>query len=365
MGIAEKIAELEYEYARTQKNKATEYHLGTIKAKLAKLRAELIAPDAKGPKGEGFDVLKSGDARVAMVGFPSVGKSTLLSTITETESLAAGYEFTTLTCIPGVIKYKGSEIQLLDLPGIIEGAAKGIGRGKQVISTARTADLILMVLDATSYNSQKEKLEYELNAMGLRLNKEPPHISFTLRSAGGIKITSTVRLTKVDDKLVKNVLKVNGINNCEIVFREDATIDELIDVIDGKRVYVRCIYCYNKIDRLTVEEVDEISRRPDSIVISSMWQLNLDRLIEKIWRYLDLIRVYTKKKGEYPDLSEGTVLRNGATVETICNKIHRSLVDDFFFALVWGTSTKFSPQRVSLKHKVHNGDVVQIAKKSA
>jgi len=80
-----------------------------------------LEPTGKsGAKGEGFDVMKSGDARVALIGFPSVGKSTLLSTVTATESVVAAYEFTTLTCGPGVIKYEGAEIQLLDLPGIIE-----------------------------------------------------------------------------------------------------------------------------------------------------------------------------------------------------------------------------------------------------
>jgi hypothetical protein len=103
---------------------ATEYHLGLLKAKLAKYRSQLLEPAKKSEKGEGFDVLKSGDARVALIGFPSVGKSTLLSTLTATESEAASYEFTTLTCIPGVIEYKGANIQLLDLPGIIEGAAQ-------------------------------------------------------------------------------------------------------------------------------------------------------------------------------------------------------------------------------------------------
>merc|ERR1719399_1603485 len=82
-----------------------------------------------------------------MIGFPSVGKSTLLSEVTETKSLCAAYEFTTLTCIPGNLMYNGTKIQLLDLPGIIEGAAHGKGRGKEVISVAKTADLILMVLD--------------------------------------------------------------------------------------------------------------------------------------------------------------------------------------------------------------------------
>lgn len=87
-----------------------------------------------GGPGEGFEVQKYGDGRVALIGFPSVGKSTLLSQLTGTESEAAAYEFTTLTCIPGIIHYKGTKIQLLDLPGIIEGAAQGKGRGRQVLS---------------------------------------------------------------------------------------------------------------------------------------------------------------------------------------------------------------------------------------
>jgi uncharacterized protein len=85
-----------------------------------------------GGPGEGFEVQKYGDGRVALIGFPSVGKSTLLNQLTGTESEAAAYEFTTLTCIPGVIHYKGAKIQMLDLPGIIEGAAQGKGRGRQV-----------------------------------------------------------------------------------------------------------------------------------------------------------------------------------------------------------------------------------------
>ena len=60
---------------------------------------------------------------------------------------AASYEFTTLTCVPGIVRYRGAKIQMLDLPGIIEGAKDGKGRGRQVISTARTCNLILIVLD--------------------------------------------------------------------------------------------------------------------------------------------------------------------------------------------------------------------------
>lgn len=99
--------------ARTQKNKATAGHLGLLKARLAKLRRELITPKggAGGP-GEGFDVAKTGDARVGFVGFPSVGKSTLLTTLAGVYSEVAAYEFTTLTTVPGCIKYKGAKIQV-------------------------------------------------------------------------------------------------------------------------------------------------------------------------------------------------------------------------------------------------------------
>jgi small GTP-binding protein len=147
-------------------------------------------------------VLKSGDARVSLIGFPSVGKSTLLSTLTKTESEAANYEFTTLTCIPGVIEYKGANIQLLDLPGIIEGAAQGKGRGRQVIAVARTADLVIMMLDATKPNVHRDLLTSELESVGIRLNKQKPNIYYKVKKGGGLSFNSTCALTKCSEKMV-------------------------------------------------------------------------------------------------------------------------------------------------------------------
>merc|ERR1712223_986725 len=298
MGILDKIAEIEHEISRTQKNKATNYHLGTLKAKLAKYRSELLEPTGKkGEKGEGFEVLKSGDARVAMIGFPSVGKSTLLSSITKTESEQASYEFTTLTCIPGVIEYKGADIQLLDLPGIIEGAAQGKGRGRQVIAVARTSDLVLMILDATKKDVHRQLLEAEPDSVGIRLNQRPPNIYFKVKTAGGIKFNSTVALTRIDEKLVQMILQQYKIFNAEVLFREDATPDQFIDVIVGNRKYMSCLYVYNKIDQVSLAEVDRLARQPHSVVISCEMKLNLDFLLSQLWAHLDLIRIFTKKPG--------------------------------------------------------------------
>ena len=186
MGITDKIKDIEFEMSRTQKNKATEHHLGSLKAKLAKLRSELLEDPKSTGKGEGFDVQKSGVARVAMLGFPSVGKSTLLSKLTSTESLVASYEFTTLTAIPGKLKLHGTEVQLLDLPGIIQGAAQGKGRGRQVCAIIRTADLVLFMLDATKDVQQLTILMRELEYMGIRINKYPPNIHIKQKQAGGV-----------------------------------------------------------------------------------------------------------------------------------------------------------------------------------
>jgi len=363
MGVLEKIKEIEEEMARTQKNKATEYHLGLLKAKLAKYRAQLLEPEKKsGKAGEGFDVSKSGDARVALIGFPSVGKSSLLSKMTNTESSVAAYEYTTLTAIPGVLEIEGARIQLLDLPGIIEGASQGRGRGRQVVAVAKTADLILVVLDVNKAEQQKRLLEIELEAIGIRLNRKKPDILLKPKKAGGVSISTTVPLTKIDEKTIRTILAGNKLHNMDVYVREDVTVDEFIDVLIGNRRYVNCVYVYNKIDTISMEEVDRIARLPHSIVISCEQELNLDGLRRAIWEELGLLRIYTKPKGQTVDLTDPLVVRRDSTVEDVCNAIHRSIASHFKYALVTGKSSKFNPRshRVGLNHAVCDEDVCAI-----
>lgn len=366
MSVVDKIKEIETEMARTQKNKATAYHVGQLKAKLAKLKRELLTPSGGkgGPVGEGFDVTKSGDARVGLVGFPSVGKSTLLNVLTNTFSEVAAYEFTTLTCIPGVISYKGARLQLLDLPGIIEGAKDGKGRGRQVISTARTCNLILLCLDSLKPLSHKHIIENELEGFGIRLNKSPPNILFKKKERGGLTMTSTVTLTHLDQETVKAIMAEYRIANADIVFRQDATVDELIDVLEGNRIYMPCLYVLNKIDQITIEELDLLDQLPHCVPISAHHHWNLDGLLEKIWDYLGLYRIYTKPKGQIPDYSAPVILRKDKrTVEHFCNRIHKTMIDSFKYAWVWGVSVKHNPQRVGKEHTLEDEDVVQIVKK--
>ena len=125
MGIPEKIKAIQDEMSKTQINKATEHHIGLLKAKIAKLRREQEDEHTKkkGAKTDGFDVRRAGDATVVLIGLPSVGKSTLLNRMTDAKSTVGAFQFTTLTVVPGMMEYKGARIQILDLPGIIKCAS--------------------------------------------------------------------------------------------------------------------------------------------------------------------------------------------------------------------------------------------------
>ncbi|AIO02371.1 developmentally regulated GTP-binding protein 1, putative [Leishmania panamensis] len=367
MSSLQKINDIEAELARTQKNKATMAHICALKARLAQLKRELIASESKkgGGKGEGFDVQKTGDARIGFIGFPSVGKSTLLSKMTSTHSEVAAYEFTTLTCVPGVVNYRGAKLQMLDLPGIIEGAKDGKGRGRQIIAVARTCSLILIVLDVVKPLQHKLIIERELDGFGIRLNKLQPDIVIRKKDRGGISISSTCPLTQLDQETIKTILGEYRMSNADVTFRGDYTADELIDAIEGNRAYIPAIYVLNKIDQISIEELDIIARIPHNCPISAHHEWNLDGLLECIWDHLNFIRVYTKPKGQVPDYDAPVILKKlpQPSVEGFCNRIHRQLMHNYKYAWVWGSSVKHQPQRVGKDHLLDDEDVVQVVKK--
>ncbi|KZT12809.1 developmentally regulated GTP binding protein 1 [Laetiporus sulphureus 93-53] len=368
MTTVQKIKEVEDEMARTQKNKATSYHLGQLKAKLAKLRRELLGPQGGGGGGGGigFDVARTGIASVGFVGFPSVGKSTLMSKLTGTHSEVSEIDFTTLTTVPGTLKVHGAPIQILDLPGIIEGANDGRGRGRQVIAVARTCNLIFIVLDVLKPLGDKKLIESELEAFGIRLNKKPPAITVKKKDKGGIAITNTVPLTNIDPEEIKAILSEYKLSNADIAIRQqNATADDLVDVIEGNRVYIPAIYVLNKIDAISIEELDLLYKIPNSVPISSREWLNIDELLDIMWERLDLVRAYTKPRGAPPDYSSPVVLRRGkSSVEDFCNAIHKEIAKQMKYAIVWGSSAKHTRgQKVGVEHVLEDEDVVHIAKK--
>ncbi|KFK41687.1 hypothetical protein AALP_AA2G160000 [Arabis alpina] len=288
MGIVERIKETEAENGSDAEEQS--YRVSSWSAQSKDCKAQNTTLRAS-KSGDGFEVTKYGHGRVALIGFPSVGKSTLLTMLTGTNSEAASYEFTTLR---------------------------------------------------------------ELEAVGLRLNKRPPQIYFKKKKTGGISFNTTAPLTHIDEKkLCYQILHEYKIHNAEVLFREDATVDDFIDVIEGNRKYIKSA---------RMETAKNIIQCSSSFFIT----LNLDRLLARMWDEMGLVRVYSKPQGQQPDFDEPFVLsadRGGCTVEDFCNHVHRTLVKDMKYALVWGTSARHYPQNCGLIHRLEDEDVVQIVKK--
>lgn len=374
MGIPEKIKEIQDQIHRTQINKATEFHIGLLKAKMARLKREMqenVHGKTMHSGGEniGFDVRKAGDATVVLIGLPSVGKSTLLNSLTNAKSRVASYQFTTLTAVPGMLHYRGAKIQVLDLPGIIEGASGGKGFGKRVLSVARSADLVLIVLDVFQPH-HLSVLKKELAEAGIRLDEQPPNIAIEKTSTGGISVNTQVPI-KTSERLIKEIMRLYGLHNGRVIIREpNLSDDQLIDALNGNRIYLPSVIVLNKIDLVNASFVQEIKSKmlgnndDNFIAVSADSGINIDVLKEAIYQRLGFIRVYMRPKGGETDFREPMIIKNGATVQDVCNKIHRNMAKNFRYGLVWGKSAKFAGQKVGLDHKLADEDILTIVKVS-
>ncbi len=359
--LEEKITEIEEEIRRTAYNKATQLHIGRLRAKLAVLRLEREARAKGKGGGVGYGVRKSGHATVGLVGYPSVGKSTLLNRLTAAESATGAYDFTTISIIPGMLRWGGASIQILDMPGLVPGAARGRGRGREVLSVVRSVDLIVFLIDPE--HRDLRALVRELEGAGVRINQRPPRIVVQRSDRGGLTVSSTVRLTHLAGGMALAVAREFGLHNGSIVVREDASVDELIDVLSGNRVYVPALLVVNKAELLGPDERARLSKemapfRP--LFISARNGVGIDELIEDLGHALKFIRIYVKPPGRPPDRDEPVILRQGDNVAELLRRLPGDLQSGFRAAQVWGRSARFPGQTVGRDHLLADEDVVTV-----
>jgi small GTP-binding protein len=332
-----------------------------LKAKLARLQDEADKRKSKKGDAKGYGVKKSGHATVALVGLPSVGKSTLINSLTDAESEVGSYQFTTLKVIPGVMHYKDAKIQILDLPGLVEGASRGKGRGREVISVARSSDLIILLIDV--YNSNLDVLVSELRKAGIRINESRPDVVIIRKEKGGVLISHTVDLTKMDEDTITAIVREYGNMNAEVVIREDITQDRLIDSMADNRVYISAIVVINKIDLVDEKYLKNLKKKIKGLPVFSISvkdEIGLSELRDVIYDRLDFINIYMKPQGKKADMKEPMVIKRYSTVGDVCDFIHRTFRKRFRYANVWGKSAKFPGQTVGMRHTLESGDILSI-----
>lgn len=112
-----------------------------------------------------------------------------------------------------------------------------------------------------------------------------------------------------------------------------------------------------------MEFLDQLAHEDHTVVMSCELDLGINDVVDRAWKELNLMRIYTKRKGVEPNFSEALIVRQDSTVEDVCDQVHRTLKESFKYALVWGASARHVPQRVGLGHVVADEDVITIVTK--
>lgn len=349
--IDEQIEQIEEVLRKTPHHKATNGFIGAMRAKIARLKDREIEQSGKhGGGGGGYQVKKQGDATVVLIGPPSAGKSTLINQLTNAESKVAPYEFTTVTVVPGMLKYNEAYIQILDIPGLIEGAKEGKGRGKEVLSVARGADLLLIMSDIQRVDAFSGMV-HELVGAGIRINEEPPKVVVEKKAMGGLDVFSNMK-QDIDKEAIKEIAREYGIKCGSITLQENITMDRLFDAFSENRVYVPAIFIINKIDE-EPNYKDLIDG--EYIPMSAEKREGVDELTKEIWKILKFVTVYLVKPDEGIDMGSPIVMKEGETLYDVAAKIGPDFAESKKIVKIWGPGAKFPGQEMSFESKIQEG----------
>jgi len=357
----EEVKFLEKQIAETKYNKKTQHAIGMYKAKLALLKEKASSGGKSGGVDERFSVRKTGEGTVVLLGFPSVGKSTLLNKLTNAKSDIAAYAFTTLAAVPGVMLHKHAKIQVVDVPGIVSGAASGKGRGKEVLTMLRSADLVLVLIDVQNPEHYSALLK-EAHEADIRMNEKKPDIVISKKDRGGLNVSSLVRLTQIDQKTIEDVARMFKLINADILFKDDASVDQFIDVLEGNKIYNKALVIFTKIDLVDSHTLKRLAEQihPD-VMISAENNIGIEQLKDAIFDKMNFMRIYLKEVGKKPDMDVPIIMFKKCTIKDVCEKLHKDFVTNFRFARLWGKSAKFEGQIFKkLEKTLEDNDILEL-----
>ena len=304
----ERLAALKKMWALLPKHKGTDKLQAELKAKMSDAREE-VEHEKRSPKkgGVSHKIPKQGAGQYVLVGAPNAGKSLLVSRLTRATPEVAAYPFTTREPVPGMMEWQDVQVQLIDTPPITADFMEGY-----LSSLVRAADAALLVVNLGeddgpfATEAVLDRLAQVKTVLGGEPKPDEPH---------GVEHIRTL--------LVANKIDVPG-----------------------------------AADRLEVVR-DLFGPRFPIHVISAQTRQGLEDLRDAIYKFLDVIRVYTKKPGKPADMAAPFTIRRGGTLMDLAGRIHRELPEKLKSARVWGTGV-FDGQTVPRDHVLHDRDVVEI-----
>ncbi len=331
----EKLRYLQEMYKFAPKHKASEKMVAELTWKIAQLKKEVEKQKEQGAKkggGYSLNVKKDGAGQIAIVGMPNSGKSQLLKALTGADVEVAPYPFTTTVPEIGMMEYNGVNVQLVEVPALVEGSSQGKANGTQLLSVVRNADAIIIVCRD---QSEAGVIVQELKKAGIIVTKKKPRVFVNDTEFAGITIGGKQHLKISEDEFI-GVLKSRGIFKASVMLEEPTDMQTLLEALDTSLDYKNCLAIK------TLEWKDTLQLR------------------QKIFDLLEKIIVYTKKPGEDADKSKPLILKKDATVSDAAGLVHKDIAKNLKFAKVWGSS-KFPGQRVAKEYVLHSGDIIELS----
>ncbi len=349
---------------------------GEMKRKIALIREDLdkkkrmgTGKSSGGPK---LFIEKAAAAQIALVGMTNVGKSSLMNATTNSKVQATPTPFSTHEPIPGIMNYMDVQFQMVEAPAVMEGAAEGKAGGNVTLGLSRNADgLVLMVDLGYDPVEQYELILAELEKTRVLVNKPSGgRVEIERRPAGSrLRIIIVGRLKDCSMRDVEELLRGYRINDANVRITGTVSLEDVEDAIYENTVYKPAVVVANKADLPGTAAnmkklVAHVNGALPIVPISCERKVGMTELGKAIFDSLGIIRIYTKEPGSKAQSDHPFALRKGATVNDLTKNIHKELLENFIFAMVWGKRLPFSPKKVGLNFKLEDGDIVEIHAKT-
>jgi len=365
----EKIEKLQEFLSLVPKHKGTENLRGQVRRKIAVLRREIVEKKRKkaGVGGPKFFVEKEGDAQIVILGPTNVGRSSLLSLLTNAKVEISDYPYTTKELMPGMFQYQDLQFQIVEAPALMEGSADGGAWGLKTLTAARNADgLILMIDLSRDLVEQLSLISGELEKARILTRRPRARVEIERKYMGaGLRIIVLGRLVGCTSKDVEQLLKSYGVHDATVKIQGEAAMDDVEDAIFENTVYRPAIIIANKADvpnaAKRIEQLKGLVGEEMKILpVSCEARSGLEELGSEIFGMLDIIRVYTKEPSERFPSKKPFTIRKGSTVLDLAKLIHSDFYKQFSYAKVWSKRLRFSPQKVGGTFILEDGDTVEI-----
>ncbi len=364
--IWEKIEALKDYYAKIPKHKGTAKERARIRKKIAELEKELMLQREKRRRVAHHLVqlftVKKEFPQVLFLGFTNSGKSSLIRKLTNAKPEVSDTPLTTRYPVPASLPYKDYSIQLVEAPDFL-----GLPHARgPVMHLARNTDLIAIVVDLSiDPILQVEAILKELEKEGIYINKAPPPIRIKRTGSGGIIILG-IHNYEGDPNELRELLREYGFQNAIVTITGKITVDDVIRALDRSAVYKKAVIIATKGDlpgsKENYEKLVEKYGKLFKIYPTCTRIADKERLTEFLAKSFDIIRVYTMDKtGKRSD--KPILLKKGADISDLIKHLHRAFLEGFLYAKVYGPSAKYPGEKVGLRHKLKDGDVVQIVLK--